>query len=63
MFSPLRRSEYEIAKRDLETEKLGAQGSLHTPFRFDQIGEDDLNKYDALYIPGGHAPLVVRFRF
>ena len=45
------------------TEKLGSQGSLHTPFRLDQIGEDDLNKYDAIFIPGGHAPLVVRFKF
>ena len=58
----LRRSEYEIAKRDLETEKLGTLGSLHTPFRFDQITDEDLNKYDALYIPGGHAPLTVRSR-
>lgn len=55
-----RRSEYEIAKRDLETEKLGARGSLHTPFRFDQLSDKDLNQYDALYIPGGHAPLMVR---
>jgi putative intracellular protease/amidase len=53
-----RRSEYEIAKRDLETEKLGARGSLHTPFRFDQLSDKDLNQYDALYIPGGHAPLM-----
>ena len=48
-----RKSKQE-ALQDLEKEM---QQGLNSPFKFSDLTEKDLLQYDALFIPGGHAPM------
>jgi len=52
-------AEYKQAKEWISGQHNDATtGSLGPPVPFSSITEEDLNSFDGLFVPGGHAPLV-----
>jgi len=54
-----RTGEYHQCKELIDTEfQNPSEGSLKTPFKFSDISEEQLRRFDAVFVPGGHAPLM-----
>jgi putative intracellular protease/amidase len=50
------RRDYLNSKRTVEEEY--SKGGMNFPIPFSRISDRDLSLYDAVFIPGGHAPMV-----